>query len=346
MWQDIIIGGIFNEMMKVSVALCTYNGEEYIEEQIESILNQTYDITEIVIFDDSSTDSTFQKVNKYKNKYPQLFEVHTNDTNVGIEENFARCIKHCNGDVIAISDQDDIWHEEKIEREIEALTREEVSLVFHNSTIVTSSLEKQDDLWSNVQQKVPKSKNQQYILRKLTKNNFIQGSTMLFDASLKRHLVSIPSQWEYDYYAAIIAALIGGVYAIDEELLLYRQHDQQAIGAPEKNPLKRLRNWTQKSLTRNRRLYHEEENRKWEMVLDVIERIDGLSPDKTKIIEDKYEFERCRSEIYDSNVGVWKRIKTIIDCWNKKWYQRYTDIPLLHLIKDLFGTLQVTTFSE
>lgn len=324
-------------MMDVSVALCTYNGEEYIEEQIDSILNQTYDIQEVVIFDDSSTDSTFQKVNEYANKYPQLFEVHTNDTNVGVDENFARCINHCEGDVIAISDQDDIWHEEKIEREIEALTQKEVSLVFHNSTIVTSSLEQQGDLWSTISQRVPKKGNQQYFLRELTKYNFVQGCTMLFDANLKRYLESIPSQWEYDYYIAVVAALTGGLHAIDEELLLYRQHNQQAIGSPEVNSLERVRKWIQNSLSRNRQSYHAKVSRKWENVLDSINCIDILSPDKNKIIKEKRDFEKNRSKIYDPDVGVQQRVKIVIDCWNKKWYQMYTDAPLFHSVKDLFG---------
>lgn len=333
-------------MMNVSVALCTYNGEKYIEQQINSILNQTYDINEVVVFDDSSTDSTFQKVNEYANKYPQLFEVHTNETNVGVEENFARCIKHCKGDAIAISDQDDIWHEEKIEREIEALTQEDVSLVFHNSTIVTSSLEQQGDLWSTVQQGVPKDGNQQYFLRELTKYNFVQGCTMLFDANLKRYLESIPSQWEYDYYIAVVAALTGGLHSIDEELLLYRQHDQQAIGSPEENSLERVRKWIQNSLARSRQSYHVEGSRKWKNVLNSIDCIDSVSPDKTKIIEEKRDFERNRSKIYDLDVGVQQRVKTVVDCWNKKWYQRYTDAPLFHSVKDLFGSFLVPLSSN
>ncbi|ELY77554.1 glycosyltransferase [Natrinema gari] len=332
--------------MNVSVALCTYNGEEYIEEQIESILDQTYDISEVVVFDDSSTDSTISKINKYANKYPQLFEVHTNDENVGVEENFARCIKHCKGDAIAISDQDDIWHEEKIEREVEALTREEVSLVFHNSTIVTSSLEQKGDLWSTVQQRVPKNGNQRHLITALTKYNFVQGCTILFDESLKRYLESIPSQWEYDYYIAVVAALTGGLHAIDDELLLYRQHEQQAIGSPEENSLERVRKWTQNSLARNRQSYHEKESRKWKNVLDAIDRIDSPSPDKNKIIEMKCDFERQRSEVYDPDVGIRQRIKTVVDCWNEKGYQRYTDAPSLHSIKDLFASFLVSVYSN
>lgn len=333
-------------MMKVSVALCTYNGEEYIEEQIESILNQTYNINEVVVFDDSSTDSTLQKINKYADKYPQLFEVHSNDKNVGVDKNFARCIKHCKGDAIAISDQDDIWHEEKIEREVEVLSQQKVSLVFHNSIIVTNSLERKGDLWSTVQQQVPKNGDQQQFLVRLTKHNFAQGCTILFDARLKRYLESIPSQWGYDYYIAVVAALTGGLHAIDDELLLYRQHDEQAIGSPDQNRFERMSKWIQISLARDRQSYHKKESCKWKNVLDVIDRIDRPSPDKNKIIEEKYDFERNRSRIYNPDVEIRQRIKTVVDCWNKKWYQRYTDAPSLYSIKDLFGALLVSASSN
>lgn len=95
--------------MRISVALCTYNGGKYIAEQLSSILNQNYVIDEIQIGDDGSTDDTIDIINDFKKRHENIF-LTLNQRRVGITDNFENTIKRCRGDYICLSDQDDIWH--------------------------------------------------------------------------------------------------------------------------------------------------------------------------------------------------------------------------------------------
>ena len=92
----------------VSVVMCTYNGEKYIREQIDSILQQTYSVDEIIIQDDCSTDGTCEVLYEYQQRYAQK-QVIRNKRNIGFNPNFFSAIARAKGDYIAIADQDDIW---------------------------------------------------------------------------------------------------------------------------------------------------------------------------------------------------------------------------------------------
>ena len=97
----------------VSIALCIYNGERFLKEQLETLVNQTYKNIEIVAVDDCSTDSSVLILETYKAKYP-FINIHRNARNLGYVKNFEKAISLCKGDFIALSDQDDIWDPDKI----------------------------------------------------------------------------------------------------------------------------------------------------------------------------------------------------------------------------------------
>src|ERR1700742_3478188 len=98
----------------ISVALCTYSGEKFLQEQMDSILAQTYKNLEIVIVDDCSTDRTIDIINSYaeKDKRIKLFQ---NDTNLGFNKNFEKALSLTTGEYISISDQDDTWLPQKLQ---------------------------------------------------------------------------------------------------------------------------------------------------------------------------------------------------------------------------------------
>lgn len=106
---------------KVSVVLCTYNGEKYLREQLDSILSQTYLIFEIIIQDDCSTDNTWSIIEEYKTLYPSLIKPFRNDHNIFWIQNYYQAILKSSGDYIALSDQDDIWAVDKIEKQVSSL---------------------------------------------------------------------------------------------------------------------------------------------------------------------------------------------------------------------------------
>lgn len=100
----------------LSVAMCTYNGEEYLWEQLLSIAEQTRLPDELIVCDDSSTDTTLQILNEFQKMAPFSVRIYCNEAKLGPSKNFEKAITLCSGDVIALSDQDDVWLPRKLER--------------------------------------------------------------------------------------------------------------------------------------------------------------------------------------------------------------------------------------
>jgi glycosyltransferase involved in cell wall biosynthesis len=125
--------------MKVSIALATYNGELYLQEQLDSYLHQSRLPDEVVISDDASTDATLEIIKKFAETAP--FEVRwtQNKSNVGFTQNFNRALEQTTGDVVFLSDQDDIWFPEKIEYMIELAQENPSTLLFMNDALVVDS---------------------------------------------------------------------------------------------------------------------------------------------------------------------------------------------------------------
>ena len=98
-----------------SVALCTYNGEKYIEEQISSILNQSVPVDEIVVCDDGSTDNTLVKIEGFQPRTKTNIRIYRNEKQLGVCANFQKAVDLCTGDIIFLSDQDDVWRTDKVE---------------------------------------------------------------------------------------------------------------------------------------------------------------------------------------------------------------------------------------
>lgn len=117
-------------MKKISIALATYNGEKFIEEQLKSIVNQSIKPDEIIVCDDNSTDGTVKILQNLINFYKDFnIKLVINEKNIGYTKNFANAIKMCTGDIIFLSDQDDIWAKNKIEDYMKAFENEDIVLL-------------------------------------------------------------------------------------------------------------------------------------------------------------------------------------------------------------------------
>lgn len=98
----------------ISVALCTYNGAQYIKEQVKSILNQTLPVDEIVVCDDGGNDETLTIIEGLQSSTDTIIRIYRNEKKLGVCANFQQAINLCRGDIIFLADQDDIWHREKV----------------------------------------------------------------------------------------------------------------------------------------------------------------------------------------------------------------------------------------
>ncbi|MEJ7615982.1 MAG: glycosyltransferase, partial [Pyrinomonadaceae bacterium] len=124
-------------MMKISVAMCTYNGGRYLGEQLASIAWQTRPPDELLVCDDLSSDDSREIVSEFAARAPFSVRLLVNETNLGSTKNFERAIDLCAGDVIALADQDDIWCREKLARMEQVFAfAPEIGLVFSDGELV------------------------------------------------------------------------------------------------------------------------------------------------------------------------------------------------------------------
>lgn len=127
--------------MTTSIALCTYNGEKYLKEQLDSVFAQSILADEIVICDDGSTDETLKILEDYQSRFPEILKIYQNETNLGFSKNFEKAIYLCTKDIIITSDQDDIWKKNKIEETLNFFAKNpDFEAVFNDLEIVDEQL--------------------------------------------------------------------------------------------------------------------------------------------------------------------------------------------------------------
>ncbi|MFD2284774.1 glycosyltransferase [Pedobacter petrophilus] len=202
----------------VSIALCTYNGEQYLNQQIESIINQTYNNVEIIIIDDCSTDSTFELL-RMLTKDIKNVRLEQNQQNLGFIKNFEKAISYCNGEYIAISDQDDIWILNKIEILLKHIGNH--GLIFHDSLIIDERGEQINDLKLSDMSKIYKGDSNLYFLV----NNCIPGHASMFRKDIIAYAMPFDKRFFHDWWLAFVAASVSSITYIPETLVKYRQHN-------------------------------------------------------------------------------------------------------------------------
>lgn len=222
--------------MKISVALCTYNGEDFISEQIESIINQTSSVDEIIICDDGSNDSTLDILNEYKLKYSNIIKIFQNKNNLGVTKNFERCIELCEGDLILISDQDDIWFENKVSEIINFAKLNPNKLAFFHDLKPTKG---EHSLWEYLS--FSKSfgelilKKNLFVYSELKFNNFVTGAALAIRKEAKKNIFPLSGKILHDYEIALKLGLEDKIIPFPKILGFYRIHQNQQVGLDELN---------------------------------------------------------------------------------------------------------------
>lgn len=224
--------------MKLSVAMCTYNGAQYLQAQLASLAAQTRLPDQLVVCDDRSVDDTANLVRSFAARAPFPVRLHVNEQNLGSTKNFERAIEFCHGDIIALCDQDDVWQPAKLLRIMDVFaSRPEAGLVFTDAEVVDENLRPLDYyLW----QRTFSAANQKLFERGrafdvLSLYNVITGATMAFRSKFKELVLPIPQHTAliHDGWIAAMIAIIGAeIVPIAEPLVKYRQHRQQQLGAP------------------------------------------------------------------------------------------------------------------
>ena len=225
--------------MKISVALCTYNGGRFLEAQLESIAAQDRRPDELVVCDDCSSDETRAVVRRFAAKCGFEVRLETNERNVGSTRNFDRAVSLCRGDVIALSDQDDLWLPHKLSRLERVFSADaELGFAFSDAYLIDDEGRRlPHGLWESIafgwrmQQKIDDGRAVEVLVRR----NVATGASMAFRTAYRDMLLPIPEKWVHDGWFALLIATMARCRAIAEPLIEYRQHGGQQIGARKEN---------------------------------------------------------------------------------------------------------------
>ena len=220
--------------MKISVALCTYNGRENLVPQLLSLAWQKRLPDELIVCDDASTDDTVDKLHEFAKTAPFPIDIQVNPANLGSTKNFEQAITRCCGDVIALCDQDDAWKEQKLAR-IEASFLEDPrrALVISDADLLDETgqwmprrLWQELPFFPAMQRQFNAGGGTDQMLRW----NVVTGATAAFRADLRSIVLPIPDSWVHDGWIGFVAAAVAPAHAIAEPLVDYRQHEGQQIG--------------------------------------------------------------------------------------------------------------------
>lgn len=223
----------------ISIAMTTYNGEKYLQEQINSILNQTYKEYELIICDDCSSDSTWEIIINNKKNDTRIYG-YRNERNIGFINNFEKAINLCSGEYIALSDQDDIWTSDHLEVLVNNI--DNASLICSNALLVDNNGLSHNKTMHDILNLSNLNLNEKTIAFFIFYNNFIQGSSSLFKKNLLIHACPFPASTRYhDHWLALNAVMENRIIYLNRVTLLYRQHKKTITKDKEKTYISLLK---------------------------------------------------------------------------------------------------------
>lgn len=316
---------------RVGVALCTHNGSDFLADQLSSILGQTRPVDEIVLSDDDSSDRTVRLAKEVVAAHretvghaPSLV-VLENRPALGVTANFEHALAASTTDLVALSDQDDVWRPDRVERALRALERRPgVELVASDARLIDA---RGDDLGTRMFETLgiddaTASRLELNPFVELLRRNLLTGATMIVTRELVRRARPFPPSWVHDEWLAMVAAVGGGLAVVREPLIDYRQHGGNQIGASMLDVRGRLARLRAPRDDRNRRLLARSQ--------DLADRLPGIvaraseqavPPDVvTEQTGDKFEHERIRSGYPERRIA---RIPGVVKEWRTGRYGRY-----------------------
>lgn len=207
---------------KVAIVMATYNGERFLREQMDSILQQTYSNIEVIVVDDCSKDGTVALLDDYAKKFNNI-KLFKNEANIGYIKNFEKAVALADAEYIALSDQDDIWHPEKI-----AVLMDNI----HDAAMVYCDSELIDDQGNSMNKKMTDLKNLDTYTDCLSFliGNGVFGHAQLMRKSLAVKAMPFPEDCPHDWIIPFLAAFDGTVKFVNAPLVKYRQHANNISG--------------------------------------------------------------------------------------------------------------------
>lgn len=249
---------------RVSVALCTHNGALFIEQQLRSILAQDPAPWEVILSDDASTDDTIAIAERVSRDVESAsgaaveLVILSNAAPLGVTANFEQAITMSRGEVIALSDQDDVWHEGRLAKLVAVLAARPAALVVASDATLTDSTDA--SLGVSLFETLEVTERDLQLLNGsdpfsvLMHRNILTGATMVLRRELLEIARPFPRSWVHDEWIAVMAAAMGEVAVVGDELIDYRQHGSNQIGARRATLRDKIMRLTEPRSDRNARL--------------------------------------------------------------------------------------------
>lgn len=222
----------------VSVVIAAFNGAEFIAAQLDSILAQSIAVTEIVVCDDNSTDETWNILREYQRKNPEIFRIFRNEKNLGCAGNFEKALSLCNGEIIFLADQDDIWLADKVEKMLAPFADAKVRGVYSDSTVVNAALEPLGYTHLECRGYTPARLPEMPQTETFFKRVPPAAHDMALRKSVLKYLLPFPKLKNvHDTFIGITIAALNGWAVVSEPLTLFRQHGNNASNSGKKTGL-------------------------------------------------------------------------------------------------------------
>lgn len=225
-------------MKTIGVALCTYNGENYLKTQLDSILAQTVPVNEIVICDDKSTDATITILESYQAKYPAIIKVFKNETTLRSVKNFEKAISLVTSDYIFLSDQDDSWKTDKVAKTMQVFNENPtLEGVFSNADFIDDTGKLlPNDLWKSIYFDPKKIRFSNLFKYTVLKRNVVTGATLCIKKEVKAYAFPFPEikLFHHDHWLAFLISYHNQLGFCSENLISYRLHQNQQVGSSKK----------------------------------------------------------------------------------------------------------------
>jgi hypothetical protein len=225
-------------MPDVCIVLSSYNGAKYLGEQIESIRQQSFRDWTLLVRDDGSSDATPELLQQFARADSRISLLRDERGNLGPVASFGALLNHARERrtaYVALSDQDDVWRADKLERQLDLLRAHEASAGVGHPTLVHSDLTVVDSDLRPIHASYFRYQRLDHVtadpLRRLLLQNFVTGCTAVLNSALLRVAVPVPSVVMHDWWLAQCAAALGSILVLPTSTVLYRQHGANAVGS-------------------------------------------------------------------------------------------------------------------
>ncbi len=292
----------------ISVALCTYNGEKYLPQQLESIVRQSVAVDEMVVCDDGSSDDTLPLLRRFAETAPFEVRIFQNETNLGSTKNFEKCLLLCQGDIIFCCDQDDLWHPDKVAKQMTYFREHPaVDAVFSDATTIDDDTQPTGTtIWQEIEF-TPQQQTQWQAggAHEILFNGFVvTGATLALRRSCVARLTPFPTHVPkliHDAWIALALSVEDKIGFIAEPLISYRLHSSQQVGfGAQVEPVRmkdRLRRDRSEKLSPIR---DKADNAK--KIWDLLRKMPDAPPEKLVKLHQRYRHFRWRASLADKRL--------------------------------------------